>query len=517
MQTRNPSPAQTDARRENSRQSTGPRTCRGKRHSRRNALKHGLYSDVQYFYWEAARELGEDPGQFWRLYAGLLEARCPADALEQVLLEDIAVLIWKKARLERSEAAVQVCNVRKHDLERRKQFMQVGHDGTTMSQAEMLEKGLRVTLDAPGKFEKVLEMLGMLEDLTERNEFSDDMHRLLLALYGQQPTLRGAGLLNGFVKLRKLQSEGQDLGDVKRVFEMTQAQETEEVLGEYELFLHEHVENTRAARIAAMAPSHAQWAAIIRQQNALHRQMERKIRLLDEMQERRRRRGSATDLLSRLVGQYDPSGDAGGRPAPTTPNPSGAPCAVVGACHGVPVPTPATDDAAGEVREPPLPESAPNAGREGDLSAPPGAEERSPGREPWVEGPSPRLRHPSPAEAGEGTGERGGAPTHGSRRGLPSGAPAGAVEASAQSLQPMGPSSAEKTQNRGNEAKKSLKTNEVTQAICADQTRFGARNARNEAKKGGNSLQSAPVVTATESAFGTHSAVQADSQAQIDR
>ncbi len=382
MQSRNPSPAQTEARRENSRKSSGPRTCRGKRHSSRNALKHGLYSDVQYFYWEAARELGEDPGQFFRLYAGLLAARPPADALEQVLVEDIAVLIWKKARLERAESAVQVCNVRKHDLERRKQFMQVGHDGTTMSQAEMLEKGLRVTLDAPGKFEEILEMLGMLEDLTERNEFSDDMHRLLLALYGQQPTVRGAGLLNGYVKLRKRQSEGQDLGDDKTVFEMTLAEETEAVLGEYELFLHEHVENTRAARIAATAPSHAQWAAIIRQQNALHRQMERKIRLLDETQERRRKLGSATDLLSRLVGQYDPSGDAGGRPAPTAP---------------------ATD--VGAVREPPLlPESATNPGREGDLSAPPGAEESSPGREPWVEGPSPRLRHPSPAEAGGGRG-----------------------------------------------------------------------------------------------------------------
>ena len=439
MQTRNPSPAQTDARRENSRQSTGPRTCRGKRHSRRNALKHGLYSDVQYFYWEAARELGEDPGQFWRLYAGLLEARCPADALEQVLLEDIAVLIWKKARLERSEAAVQVCNVRKHDLERRKQFMQVGHDGTTMSQAEMLEKGLRVTLDAPGKFEKVLEMLGMLEDLTERNEFSDDMHRLLLALYGQQPTLRGAGLLNGFVKLRKLQSEGQDLGDVKRVFEMTQAQETEEVLGEYELFLHEHVENTRAARIAAMAPSHAQWAAIIRQQNALHRQMERKIRLLDEMQERRRRRGSATDLLSRLAGQFDPSGDAGGRPAPTTPNPSGAPCAVVGACHGVSVPTPATDDAAGEVREPPLPES--EASR-------------------FEPAPSPQSVQPRAADMPNGS---------------PSAPPPGGEDLSAD----------EKTQNRGNEAKKSLKTNEVGKTICAKPTHSCARNASKEAKERG--------------------------------
>jgi hypothetical protein len=148
------------------------------------------------------------------------------------------------------------------------------------------------------------------------------MHRLLRALYGQTPTLRGAGLLNGYVKLRKLGAEGQDCGDAKEVFNLGLLEETEEVLSEYDLFLHEHVENTRAARIAAMAPSHAQWAAIIRQSNALHRQMERKIRLLEEMQERRRKMGSATDLLSRLAGLYDPSGDAGGRPAPTTPGPS---------------------------------------------------------------------------------------------------------------------------------------------------------------------------------------------------
>ena len=37
----------------------------------------------------------------------------------------------------------------------------------------------------------------------------------------------------------------------------------------------------------------------------------------------------------------------------------------------------------------------------------------SPGREPWGKVPSPRLRHPSPARAGEGTGEREGSPTHG--------------------------------------------------------------------------------------------------------
>ena len=308
---KNLSAAQVGARRKNSRKSTGPRTCRGKRHSRRNAFKHGLYSDVEFFYWEAARELGEDPRQFTRLYAGLIAARPPADALEQVLLEDLAVLIWKKARLERSEAAVQVCNVRQHDLERYRQFIQVGRDVTSMPQSEVLEKGLRVTLDAPGKFEKVLEMLGMLEELTERNEFSDSLHRLLLALYGEKPTLRGVGLLNQYVKLRKLPAQGQEFEEAKEVFESMLSEEHVDVLEEYELFLREHVENTRAARIAAMAPSHAQWAAIIRQQNALHRQMERKIRLLEEIRERRRREGSDRDLLSRLArlkDRLDPAG-----------------------------------------------------------------------------------------------------------------------------------------------------------------------------------------------------------------
>jgi len=51
------------------------------------------------------------------------------------------------------------------------------------------------------------------------------------------------------------------------------------------------------------------------------------------------------------------------------------------------------------------------------------AEDFGPGREPWVRRPSPRLRHPSPARAGEGKGEREGASTHGWRRGLSYGAP----------------------------------------------------------------------------------------------
>ncbi len=53
-------------------------------------------------------------------------------------------------------------------------------------------------------------------------------------------------------------------------------------------YLHEHVESTRAARMAATAPSQALWGAIIRQQSSLARQLERKIRLLMELQRERK-------------------------------------------------------------------------------------------------------------------------------------------------------------------------------------------------------------------------------------
>ena len=426
METKQLSTAEVEARRSNAQKSTGPRTRRGKRCAGRNALKHGLYSDVQYFYRDAAMELGEDPRDFTRLYQGLLEARRPEDMVEQGLIEDIAILVWKKARLERAESAVQVCNVRKHDLERRKKYLQAGSGVNTVPQAEVLEKGLRGMLDAPGKFEKVITLLGVLEDLTARHQFNDDMHRLLLALYGEKPTMRGVGLLNQYVKLRKMRPEGEEFEKAKTVFAATQAEESVEVLEEYDLFLHEHVENTRAARIAAMAPSHAQWAAIIRQQNALHRQLERKIRLLDEMQERRRRMGSATDLLSRLsappdVGAALVTAPPGNNPPSESAQPRDADAGAAGHPQGVPLRDAATPPDVG-------------AALVAALCGP--------------ESPQPRG-----ADAGA-TGHPQGVPLR-------------------------------NTENSGNEARKSLKTNDWVKMEYSKPTHSGARNASGEANKPG--------------------------------
>ena len=73
--------------------STGPRTAAGKRRSRHNALKHGLYSNADFF-WDAAVALGEDPREYGHLLEGLIEARRPAVALEMALVVEIAVLFW---------------------------------------------------------------------------------------------------------------------------------------------------------------------------------------------------------------------------------------------------------------------------------------------------------------------------------------------------------------------------------------------------------------------------------------
>jgi hypothetical protein len=240
-----------------------------------------------------------------------------------VLVEQIALLVWKQARLERSESAVQMCNLQKHDLERRKLYIQVGRKISDVPQAEVREKGLRTTLDAPGKFEQVLSMLDCLAELAERNDFSALTGDFIRALYGEKPTLRGSGLLKEYSRLERLPPDSEEFEQNKLAFRAGLAEETSDVLTEYEQFLHEHVENSRAARVAATAPTQAQWAAIIRQENALHRQLERKIRLLEEIQEKRKKKEEArrTDLLSKLVGGPHPSGGSrGGVEEPEPPN-----------------------------------------------------------------------------------------------------------------------------------------------------------------------------------------------------
>jgi hypothetical protein len=120
------------------------------------------------------------------------------------------------------------------------------------------------------------------------------MREALIALYGSDFTLRGVKLDEFRYALAKM-PPGEAFEKAKRDMTGWVAEEIADVGREYELYLHEHVENTRASRMAATAPSQAQWGAIIRQQNSLARQLEHKIRLLMELQ--RERKSEARESL----------------------------------------------------------------------------------------------------------------------------------------------------------------------------------------------------------------------------
>lgn len=78
--------------------STGPRTERGKERSKRNSLKHGIFS-------KALLLEGESQREFERLLKGLCKALKPVGTLEQMLVERIAIEFWKYRRLLVAESA----------------------------------------------------------------------------------------------------------------------------------------------------------------------------------------------------------------------------------------------------------------------------------------------------------------------------------------------------------------------------------------------------------------------------
>ena len=83
----------------NSRRSGGPRTGVGRAVVRHNAIKTGAYSAQVVL-------PGEDPAEFESLKAQLVQDFEPVGMAEAAMVHDLAVLTWKKLRVNRVEHAV---------------------------------------------------------------------------------------------------------------------------------------------------------------------------------------------------------------------------------------------------------------------------------------------------------------------------------------------------------------------------------------------------------------------------
>src|SRR5512135_3227395 len=100
------SPSQPDcskrllANRQNATKSTGPRTLAGKLRSRRNAVKHGVLASKALI---AFGQGAEDTAAYRKLLADLYRDFSPQGRMEEVLVEKIAVCIWKQGRFLATE------------------------------------------------------------------------------------------------------------------------------------------------------------------------------------------------------------------------------------------------------------------------------------------------------------------------------------------------------------------------------------------------------------------------------
>jgi hypothetical protein len=91
-----PSDKKIEANRRNAKLSTGPRTESGKNRSRYNAIKHGIFSRDMLRSWGLGKE---DTKEFDNLLASLLEDLKPVGAMEEILVERIAVCLWRLKRV----------------------------------------------------------------------------------------------------------------------------------------------------------------------------------------------------------------------------------------------------------------------------------------------------------------------------------------------------------------------------------------------------------------------------------
>ena len=89
---------QIDANRLNAQKSTGPTTPEGRAAVRLNSLKYGLYAETLIL-------PGEDPAAFEALLDRLDAEHRPATPTEEAFVSQIAMATWRRARIQRMEAA----------------------------------------------------------------------------------------------------------------------------------------------------------------------------------------------------------------------------------------------------------------------------------------------------------------------------------------------------------------------------------------------------------------------------
>jgi hypothetical protein len=288
------------ATRQNARHSTGPRSPAAKQNSKLNALKHGAYVRDENQR-QAMQALGEDLEEFDSLKQQLMTSFGPGDALWEKQVEDLAWLYWRRERVQRAQEGLKRRALQGIDDWQHRRQQEMARVTFDRSQHEMLEVTLSESTDRGVGLRKTLSYLELVREEVQQRRFRVRQYAVLESLYQGRVGWRQAlifGLLHRFSDPVDL-SEQQEKNEQYRQYLRKQGrnceppgeperQELLRLLGEEmasvgeEFKYAEKANEERAAieRDACLAPEGEAWSMMLRQEAALDRSIDRKVRIL---------------------------------------------------------------------------------------------------------------------------------------------------------------------------------------------------------------------------------------------
>ena len=292
-------PALLAAARNNAQHSTGPRSPAAKQNSKLNALKHGgrVRDENRCL---AMQALGEDPEQFQTLTQELMSAFGPGDALWEKQIEDLAWLYCRRERLERAQAGLKRRALQGIDDWQHRRQQEMARVTFDASQPWAIDLDMTEPADPGVRLRMLLSFLELIRAQVKQRNFKPRQASEIETLYRNDVGWRQArllALLRLFMEsfgpgadrqdpeseeiLRKNSGPREPAGE-PQYLELLRLLEEEiaSVREEFEYAEKANEERAAIERDACLAPEGETWRMMLRQEAALDRSIDRKVRIL---------------------------------------------------------------------------------------------------------------------------------------------------------------------------------------------------------------------------------------------
>jgi hypothetical protein len=165
-------PELVEAARRNAQHATGPRSEAGKEKVKMNAVKHGFYSAAEN-HQLTMLALGEDPKEFEALVEQMMTTYGPGDDLWSKQIEDLSKLYWRRSRLERMQAGVMRRALLGVEEWQHRRALDMANATFDASHPEMLSSNLPESTDLGVRLRRTLSTLGVIRALVAQTSAAE--------------------------------------------------------------------------------------------------------------------------------------------------------------------------------------------------------------------------------------------------------------------------------------------------------------------------------------------------------